>query len=115
MLQAAKYNWIQVPAHLYYYSNLQLSKVVNALRYRFSKDGIVYGIRCLVTDKMYIGSTLDSVGRFNKHLIAHDSCADLQAAIKLYGLSKFKVYIFESLTFPHSPLLPPSGRQALFC
>ena len=68
---------------MYYYSNLHLLKVVNNLRYRFNKEGIIYGIRCVVTENMYIGSTNDSVGRFNKHLITGDSNVALQDAIAM--------------------------------
>jgi hypothetical protein len=60
---------------------------------------------------MYIGSTNDSVGRFNKHLIAKDTCVGLRAALAMYGLSKFKVYIFEYVTFP--PYANSDERQAM--
>ena len=53
MLQAVKSNQIEVLKHMYYYSNLHLLKVVNSLRYRFNKEGIIYGIRCVVTENMY--------------------------------------------------------------
>jgi group I intron endonuclease len=84
-----------------YYMNLHLPRAVDNLRYRFRDIPIIYGIRCRVTGKMYIGSTLTPQDRFREHLISKtNSSPDLQADIKKYELSSFTVYILEIVQLP---------------
>ena len=91
MLQAAKY----------YFINLNLPRAVDNLRYRFRAQPLIYGIRCRLTGKMYIGSTFSPENRFYKHLIAGDrSCPELQDDILKYGLESLTVHIFEIVEFP---------------
>lgn len=55
----------------------------------------LYGIRCIVTGMVYVGSTQD------QHLITGKSSSlALQQAIQSYGLSKFTVVVFEVVEFP---------------
>jgi len=62
---------------------------------------IVYGIRCTVTNMVYIGSTFTPQERFYAHLRSgFSSNLGLQLAIKQYGLQKFTVLIFNIVSFP---------------
>ena len=84
-----------------YYMNLHLPRALDNMRYRFRNTPIIYGIRCRVTGKMYIGSTLTPQNRFQKHLIANThSSPDLQADIQKYKLPSITVYILEIVQFP---------------
>jgi len=84
-----------------FYMNLHLPRAIDNMRYRFRDTPIIYGIRCRVTGKMYIGSTLTPQDRFRKHLIANThSSPDLQADIKKYKLPAFTVYILEIVQIP---------------
>ena len=87
----------------YYFINLQLPRAIDNMRYQFRDKPIIYGIRCRVTGKMYIGSTFVPQDRFYKHLIARDplrSSPELQDDITRYGLESITVHIFEVVKFP---------------
>jgi group I intron endonuclease len=102
MLQAAKY-FIAAPNHLAYYLHLDDPKVVRALRYRFKGKAIIYGFRCLVDGKMYIGSTLTPGLRFHSHLVTGlDSNINLQEAIAKYGVHMFTGYVFQLVAIPRA-------------
>jgi len=76
-------------------------RIIRKLQYRFKHDAIIYGIRCQVTNMLYVGSTLSSSLRFHKHLITGEqSNANLQAAIVKYGLGMFTVHIFKVVSIP---------------
>ena len=55
----------------------------------------------MVTDKMYIGSTLSPALRFYHHLVTAESSNDaLQSAIQADGLEHFTLFIMEVVEFP---------------
>jgi group I intron endonuclease len=90
-----------MPAYIAYYQHLNDPRVVRALCYRFKGKSIIYGIRCKVTNMVYIGSTLVGHDRFYQHLISGKSSnTALQEAINMYGLSKFTAYVFEKVSYP---------------
>lgn len=85
----------------YYYTRLDNTRVIRQLRYHFKDKAIIYGIRCHVTQMIYIGSTLAPALRFHSHLVTHEhSNLNLQADISKHGLGKFTVHIFEYVEFP---------------
>jgi len=80
---------------------LHLPRVIDNMRYTFRDIPIIYGIRCRVTGKMYIGSTLTPQDRFREHLITKtNSNPNLQADIEKYKLSSFTAYILENVQLP---------------
>ena len=88
------------PTHIAYYKNLHLLSSFNGLIHRFRGQSIVYGIRCRITNMIYIGSTTNPIKRFNKHLVTGEKSNDrLQNAINKHGLEWFTVYVFESFKF----------------
>ena len=55
----------------------------------------------MVTDKMYIGSTLSPSLRFYQHLVTGESSNDaLQSAIQADGLEHFTLFIMKVVEFP---------------
>ena len=94
-------SFVSTTKYAAYYMHLGTPKVVKMLRYRYDGKYIVYGFRCLTTGKVYIGSTMASVKRFHNHIITgENSNAELQAAIKGYGLNNFVAYVFETIPMP---------------
>ena len=84
-----------------YYMHLDKNGVITKLQYRFRKHSIVYGIRCVVNEMLYVGSTSAAGLRFDNHLISGvNSNASLQRDIAKYGLSNFIVYVFEVVSYP---------------
>ena len=83
-----------------YLNQLDNLKVLRKLEFRFKKVPIVYGIRCSVTGKVDIGSSLVGHDRIYQHFISHVTNVNLQAAITKHGLSKFTFYVFVQLSFP---------------
>jgi group I intron endonuclease len=90
-----------LPPYIAYYMHLDKPSIVDKLRYRFKGKSIVYGIRCRLTGKIYIGSTMLSATRFYNHLIAgQHSNEALQNAIKQFGLQHFVAHVFEVVEYP---------------
>jgi hypothetical protein len=90
-----------IPEQFAYYRNLHWPKTIDNMRYRFRGKAIIYGIRCRVTNMIYIGSTFTPVDRFRQHLVTgHSSNQALQDAIAKYSLAVFNVYIFKVVVFP---------------
>jgi len=91
------------PLHPYvsYYTNLHMPNVISKLQYRYRGKAIIYGIRCVLTNMIYIGSSMQPGLRFHNHLISGDSSNTyLQADINKHGLDKFVVYVFEVVDLP---------------
>jgi len=89
---------LNFPVHLAYYRNLHLKSTISSIKFRFRGQSIIYGIRCRMTNMIYIGSTSQSLVRFNRHLeTGRYSNPSLQNDISKYGLESFTAYIFESL------------------
>ena len=59
--------------------------------------GIIYGWYCTVTDKWYIGQTIDPEGRFNCHirLSLNNDNTHFHRALRKYGLENFVYCILE--------------------
>jgi group I intron endonuclease len=71
------------------------------MQYEFRGNAIVYGIKCLVTGMIYVGSTLTPGRRWFNHLVTgENSNTNLQEAIQLHGTQNFAAYVFEVVTFP---------------
>jgi len=65
---------------------------------KFKLPGI-YGIYCIAEGKFYIGQALNIGHRVTSHLQNRSSSAPLQQAFKKYGLEKFQIIVFNTLTF----------------
>lgn len=90
-----------VQGALAYHMNLHTARAVKALRHGYqTAPGLVYIIQNTVTGHLYVGSTMTPAYRFHSHFVARSTNSALQAAITQYGLSKFKVYIMQTVTFP---------------
>lgn len=90
-----------MPPHVAYYQDLSKHHVFNSLCQRFRNVPVIYGLRCVVTGMIYVGSTMVPQDRFYQHLVTgRYSNAQLQDAINTYGLSKFTAIIFEVVDFP---------------
>ena len=99
MLQSTKF--VRIPKDIGYVLNLDNPRNIKMLQYRFKDDAIIYGIRCQINNMIYIGSTMTPRLRFHKHLVTGESSnANLQDAIKEFGLGKFTVHIFEKVDLP---------------
>lgn len=87
------------PTHIAYYKDLHLDRIRSLIYFGLKPKPIVYGIRCRVTNMIYIGSTLHPYKRLFSHLeTGNGSNIPLQKAITKYGLKYFNLYIFEILT-----------------
>lgn len=92
---------LAIPAFLTEHKGLGTRQNVDKMRYLYDHVAVIYGIVCETTNMIYVGSTWDSVRRFNKHFISKDMTrqnADLQADIEKYGMDNFTVYIFTKVT-----------------
>ena len=105
-----------IPSNVRFFKDLHLPRTIKNLQYLYRGNAIVYGIRCQITNMIYIGSTLVPGRRWHNHLVTFTNSNDaLQAAIAKYGLSKFTAYVFEGdVKFPascvsHSPPPKSSG------
>lgn len=93
--------FIPMPPHVRYYLNLTGDRRLRYLCYALKGKPLIYGIRCTLTNMIYIGSTLVPHDRLYQHLILGKHSNDnLQAAIDHYSLAKFSVLIFEFVTLP---------------
>ena len=93
-----------------YFMNLDQIKVINMIRYMYKDQHVVYAIKCRISGMLYVGSTTTPSSRFHHHLITYTySNAGLQAAIAMYGLSNFTLYILEVVTYPSSLTLSERG------
>lgn len=117
-IEATKFNTM-IPTHylsagqyLHYYMHLTNVKVINLLRHRYDKKGVVYGIRCRLTGQTYIGHTVDPKVRFYSHFIRlrqsrssdhSQSNSNLQLAIDRYGLHNFYAYIYAVIPLDSMP------------
>lgn len=65
----------------------------------FRKESNIYGIKCLPTDKVYVGSSVDTLHRFICHRSALEQGkhynTHLQAAYNKYGATNFEFYIIQ--------------------
>jgi group I intron endonuclease len=98
-----------MPKDIAYYLHLDDPQQIARLQHRFHGLGIVYGICNLVNQMIYIGTTMNPGLRFHKHFLSKEvenadtrerSNSHLQEAISKYGLSRFKVLVFEVVPFP---------------
>lgn len=63
------------------------------------ETGIIYGWYCIVTDKWYIGQTIDEQGRFKRHIddaINKKDNIHFHRALRKYGLDNWVYCILES-------------------
>lgn len=94
------------------HTGLQTRHARDGMRYLYSFTPLIYGIICSETNRIYIGSTWDSVRRFRQHLVTgHTSNLALQEDIKEHGLKSITVFIFTNVDFPES--LSKAERKAL--
>lgn len=90
-----------IPPFVTRHTGLDTRKNIDSMRYLYDHVAIIYGIVCETTNMIYVGSTWDSVRRFNKHFISKDDTRkniNLQAAIDQHGIDKFTVYVFTKVT-----------------
>lgn len=91
----------RIPAAISYHMHLDKPEKVRKLQYMYRGSSIVYGVRCQIDNRIYIGSTMEPGLRFHKHLVSHErSNADLQEAMDLHGVGKFTVQVFEVVSYP---------------
>lgn len=92
----------KVPNDIAYYLHLNNPDVIKKLQYRYRDKNVVYGLRCQVDNRTYVGSTMTAGLRFHNHLISSGakSNANLQAAISKYGLDFFTAHIYEEVLMP---------------
>lgn len=101
MLQATRF--IGMPKHVRYYLGLQDPRRLRYLMYALKGKPLVYGIRNLTNNMIYVGSTLVPHDRFYQHLITGEkSNPRLQSAIDTHTLAKFTVLVFEFVDCPKS-------------
>lgn len=93
-----------IPSTVRFFKDLHLPRTIKNLQYLYKRNAIVYGIRCQISNMVYIGSTLTPGRRWHNHLVTGTgSNGALQAAIAKHGLSKFTAYVFEGdVKFPAS-------------
>lgn len=92
---------IPVPIHLAYYRNLQIKSVINSICFRFKDQAIIYGIRCRLNGKIYIGSTNDVISRVKQHLIyLNHTNPGLQSDMSKLGIQNFTFYVFKIVDIP---------------
>ena len=91
-----------IPSTVRFFKDLHLPRTIKNLQYLYRGKAIIYGIRCQITNMVYIGSTLVPGRRWHNHLVTGTNSNDaLQAAIANHGLSKFTAYVFEGdVAFP---------------
>lgn len=83
------------------HTSLHLQRVRDNIRYKYTYTPLIYCIVCNVTNKLYVGSTWDSVRRFRQHLVTgHTSNEGLQADIKEHGLENFTLFVLTIVQFP---------------
>lgn len=88
---------LTIPSFITQHTGLGNRKNVDKMRYLYRKATIIYGIVCNTTNEIYVGSTWDSVRRFNKHLLSTDISRknkELQDAIDEHSIDRFIAYIF---------------------
>ena len=91
----------RIPNDVAYYLHLNDPNVIKQLQYRYRNLSIVYGLRCQIDNRIYVGSTLNPGKRFHNHLVSlGKSNSFLQAAISEYGLDLFTAHIFEEVKVP---------------
>jgi predicted GIY-YIG superfamily endonuclease len=94
-----------IPCFLTQHTGLGSRKNIDKMRYLYSNAAIIYGIVCETSNEIYVGSTWDSVRRYNKHFLSKDISRknkELQAAINKYGIENFTAYIFTKVTIDRS-------------
>lgn len=79
------------------YTNLQENSTINTIQKDLKKVGGIYAIIHNVTNKLYIGSSMDLSIRIISHIKNRSSNIYLQHAISKYGLNNFSVCILEIL------------------
>jgi hypothetical protein len=100
-----------MPPHVAFYLHLDHWRTINNLIRRFKDKPIVYGLLCVETGMIYIGSSFVGHDRLHQHLVTGNSSNPaLQAAIAQHGLAKFKAYIFVEVKFP--PAMSYADRKA---
>lgn len=91
----------KVPSDIAYYLHLNNPDVIKKLQYRYRYKSVVYGLRCRIDNRTYVGSTMIAGQRFHNHLVSSiKSNANLQAAISKYGLELFTAHIYEDVLMP---------------
>src|SRR3954470_21400626 len=72
------------------FTDLHIVENLNAAKEAIQGLTGIYGIQCVTTGAIYIGSAVDIYDRFLEHLVyGVKSNKHLQAAIALYGLQNF--------------------------
>lgn len=83
------------------HTTLEIKQVVDKVRYKYNFTPLIYCLVCDITNKVYVGSTWDSVRRFRQHLTTcYSSNEGLQADIKEHGLNNFTLFILTLVKFP---------------
>lgn len=91
----------RIPDDIAYYLHLSDPRIIKKLQYRYDGKCVVYGVRCQIDNRIYVGSTLNPGKRFHNHLVSlGKSNSFLQAAISEHGLDSFTVHIFEEVIMP---------------
>lgn len=89
-----------IPHHISKHTSLNDVRNINKMRYNYNHIPIVYAMVCENTQMIYVGSTWDSVKRFNKHLIKFERMnTRLLSDIQKYGLESITLYIFLKVPF----------------
>jgi hypothetical protein len=80
----------QTPKTLSFHKGLtNLSQVV-LLQHMYRPFAVVYGFRCDLDNRFYVGSSVTPGLRFHNHLVSHaNSNATLQSAFNTHGLDHF--------------------------
>ena len=86
----------RTPKTLSFHKEMTNIGQVELLQHMYRAFAVVYGFRCDLDNRTYVGSSVNPGLRFHNHLVSRThSNAALQSVISTHGLDNFTIVVFE--------------------